>query len=331
MAEWLYIYGVTTFVMCIITIIGNVMTIVVFQQERSLTVKPSNLLILALSMTDLIYGTYILIYYGIIAFGLGYPYGELGCMVSVVFENTFVVSNILLVCISLDRVILVTVSYSKYVKLQTVSRIRLQIAVCCCIGALSAVVELSLWNFAKRASEVAANIDFNVYCLFPPRRMKGYGLFFSIVYFCIPCLLVTLFSMFFFARLRTRMQNSRKIGDRTSSNAETRSTCAERSTTSDESGDTDRGSNPKNRYLKPAITLAALVASMSLSRLPYCLYTIIVGIHPQLNKYEVIYIMLLILQLSPLLDPLFYAASQRLIQDFYKRKFTKLLKCIRPE
>ena len=119
MAEWLYIYGVTTFVMSIITIIGNVMTVVVFQQERSLTVKPSNLLILALSMTDLIYGVYILIYYGITVFGLGYPYGELGCMVSVVLENTFVISNILLVGISLDRVFLITVDYSKYIKLQT--------------------------------------------------------------------------------------------------------------------------------------------------------------------------------------------------------------------
>ena len=178
---------------------------------------------------------------------------------------------------------------------------------------------------------MAANIDFDVYCLYPPRRLKGYGLFFSTVYFCVPCLLVTLLSLIFFARLRARIQQSRQIGNSASNNAETNSTYAERSTISDENGDTDRGSNPRNRYLKPAFTLAALVASMSLSRLPFCFYVIIVGVHPKLNKYDVIYIMLLILQLSPLLDPLFYAASQRIIRDFYKRKLIKLWKCIHPE
>ena len=157
-------------------------------------------------------------------------------MVSVVLENTYVISNILLVAISLDWVFLVTVNYSKYVTLQTLSRIRLQIAVCCCIGILSVIIELCLWNFAKTGSVVAANIDFDVCCLYPPRRIKGYGLYVSIVNFSVPCLLVTLFSVFFFARLHARIKNTRQIGDSTSGNVEMHSNNAERSRTSNEEG-----------------------------------------------------------------------------------------------
>ena len=121
------------------------------------------------------YPGYMTLHRGITASGLRYPYWEFGCMISVVLESTYVISNILLVAISLDRDFLITMSYSKYVKLQTLLRIRLQIDVCCCIGILSVIIELCLWNFAKTVSVVVANIDFDVYCLYPPRRMKGYG------------------------------------------------------------------------------------------------------------------------------------------------------------
>ncbi|XP_072047143.1 melanopsin-B-like [Amphiura filiformis] len=324
MADIIYIYGVATLLMSILTILGNAMIIFAFQQGRSLRLRPSNLLILAVSISDLIYGIHLFVYFGITI--SGYPYGEIGCMISVFTEYTYNISNILLVALSLDRLLLVSLSYSKYTKWQSKSRIKLQISICYAIGMATSIVEVSLWNYAKRVNTIAASIDFDLYCLYPAGRMKSYGLLVAIGYFCVPVVVVAILCSVFFALLRLRIKKTGQIGCSTISGTQPN----EQSTTSTQ-GDVQDGDDNENRsairkrYLKPAVTLAALVTAMSLSSLPYCTYTIVVAVRPELNNFEVIYVMLLIAQLNPHLDPVFYGATQRSIQKYYKKKVVKLL------
>ncbi|XP_072047144.1 uncharacterized protein [Amphiura filiformis] len=324
MKDIIYIYGVATLLMSILTILGNVMIIFAFQQERSLRARPSNLLILAVSISDLIYGIHLFVYFGITI--SGYPYGEIGCMISVFTEYTYIISNILLVAISLDRLLLVSLSYSKYTKWQSKSRIKLQISICYAIGITTSIVEVSLWNYAKRVKTIAASINFNLYCLYPARRMKSYGIFVTIGYFCIPVVMVTFLCAVFFALLRLRIKKTRQISCSSISGTQSNEqfTVSTQGDVQDNDDDENR-SVVRKRYLKPAITLAALVTAMSLSSLPYCTYTIVVAVRPELNSFEVIHIMLLIAQLNPLLDPVFYGATQRSIQEYYKKKFAKIL------
>ena len=314
--------------------------------------KPSNFLILALSVSDLIYGLYLFLYYGV-TFSW-YPYGEVGCMISVFLEYTYYVSNILLIAISVDRVLFVGLNYTTYMKYQSKKRYQLVVLLCCSVGILMSVIELSLWNYAKKVNDVAANIDFSLYCLYPARRMNNYGLFVSVVYYIIPLFAVTILSVAFMLLLRRRLNQKNRIGcSSTATDSSSKSITvmtvstaqstngreALQSTSTTHSDATIENRKPsdetktdeedsKKRYMKPAMTLAALVGSMMLTFFPYCIYAIVTLVRPEIdNSASLIYIMMLVSQMNPGLDPMFYAATQRSIQTFYKRKFDKLLRC----
>ncbi len=323
MSDVVYIYGIVTLAMSILTVLWNTMIILAFYKEQNLRSRPSNLLILAIATSDLIYGLNLFVYYGF-SF-IGHPYGEIGCMISVFTEYAYVISNTFLVTISLDRLLLVSVPYSKYSAWQSKTRIKIQIGIVCVLGLIAAIVELSLWNYSKKVSPIAASIDFDLYCLYPARRMQSYGLVVSLGYLCMPVVLVTILSSIFFALLKIRISKSNQIGTSTASTVPSTGT-TQGGEDQDQDQDGGHRKSVRKRYLKPAITLAALITAMGFSSLPYCIYLIVVSARPSLNSFEVIYIMLLIAQMNPLLNPLFYGATQRSIQDFYKRAFVKLFR-----
>ena len=326
-----YYHGVFATIITSITIIGNLFTIIAFFRIKMLQLNPSNRLILALSIADLLYAAFVLVFAAIpYAFLPYYPYGEIGCSILVAGSNFYVVGNLILVAISVDRLLLVSLAYSTYTKIQTRTRINLSIGVCYAMGLVSALFELSLWQYAKKTNPVAAAINFSKYCFSPARFTRWFGLFYSLGLFCFPVLLIGILSGVFFCLLRVRIQKVAN-GRTTSSNAQPNvgrvSTVS--GNVAENSRRNDEEVEPKSRYIKAAVTLAALVAALGICILPYCMY-IIVGIFcSECTSVTALYIILNIVHMNPLLDPIFYSATQRNIREYYKSKCKKVLKFIR--
>ena len=197
------------------------------------------------------------------------------------------------------------------------------------MGLVSALFEMSLWQYAKTTNPVAAGINFTKYCFSPARFTRWFGLFYSLGLFCFPVLLIGILSGIFFCLLRVRI---RKVaaGSTTVSNSHGAGRVSTVSgNVAEHSQRNGEEVEPKSRYIKAAITLAALVAAMGICILPYCMY-IIVGIFcSECTSVTALYIVLNIVHMNPLLDPIFYSATQRNIREYYRRKSNKVMKFFR--
>ena len=315
-------------VLCVtqpITIIANLLTIIAFMKVPSLQTHTSNLLIFALSIADFISGVYHLWYDAIpLAFGLKPPFGEIGCMMTVPLEYFYTTGNFLLVAISIDRVLLVSMDYSKYVKIVTKSRLKLTMGICLLICQIPTVLVLSLWNYAKKNNANAASIDFEETCLYPIDRIKSFSVYQVVCFFYLPLCLVGIFSIIFIKRLLIRIHSNRRVipenripDNNVRSAGENQDEIAH--PTASEETTQDHKATIKKRYIKPALTLIALVSAMGISMVPYNTYCIVEVVTGTLNA-NVSYAMYFTLQLNPLLDPLFFAATQKGIREFYGSK-----------
>ena len=323
-----YLFGLFQTVTQSATIVANLLTIIAFANIRSLQTHTSNLLIYALSVTDFIWGIFQLLFYGVTyIYRYGPPGGEIGCMISVPFEYIYNAGNVLLVAISIDRVLLVTLDYSKYVKVTTKRRLKVIIAVCYLICLVGAAFELGLWNVAKDSIE--AELDYTHGCPFPARRMKFIGLFVSLFYFFLPLLLISIFSVIFINRLVARTRKNRQIGSNISNQSVATINNSQESDgpATDNTNDENQHGNAasRKRYVKAAVTLAALVSAMCISMFPFSMYLFIIAPSGR-DSTPVMLTFWYVLQLNPLLDPLFYAATQKDIKEFYGTKIKNLIR-----
>ena len=318
------LYVIIGIVLCVtqpVTIIANLLTIIAFKKVPSLQTHTSNLFIFALSIADFLSGIYQISYYGIpFAFSLKPPLGEIGCKMTVPFEYNFYTGNLLLVAISIDRVLLLSMDYSKYVKMTTKRRLKVAIGICVLIGQLGAAIELSIWDYATRHS---TDIDFDEICLYPSFRVKWFSIYVSLCIYFLPLTLVAIFSIIFFKRLLIKIRTTRRVKPE-SHNQESsiETTGGNREEIALE--ENTRNISTRKRYIKPAVTLAALVSAMGISMVPYCTYIVVAGAgYP---NPEVEYAMYLILQLNPFLDPLFFAATQKGVREYYATKIRGMLR-----
>ncbi len=316
--------------MSTLTILANLLTIIVFAKERSLRLKPSNNFILALNVSDMLFGIYVFTMVGIPGVLPGYPYGETGCMISHIASYTYVVGNLLLIAISVDRVLLVSLNYSKYTKFQTEFTVNTTICLCYGLAFIPGVVELGLWNHAKHVNFIATLIDYDAYCLSPTRlTFTSFTTILSLGVLCFPTFAVVFLSAIFFALLTRRIKKSSQIGDNSRVNSvRTADGTSEVATSSTENKENEGRSARRNRYIKPAVTLGVLVLSMCVSMLPYCTYLIMRVFCPSCftvdSELNVIRIVGFIGQFNPLLDPIFYSATQKTIREFYVKKCVKV-------
>ena len=316
----LLFYGITSFVISIITVTGNGLNLCVFFHERSLRVNPSNNFIIALTFNDFLYGIWVFIFLGIpYTFLDEYPYGEHGCKAAVCINYLFVVGNMLLLAVSVDRVLMVSLQYSRYVKFQTVSRTKLQIGLCYLAGIILAICEVGLWEHAKSDPTVAARLNFDQYCLSPPKRIKEFGLLVSFGFYVLPVLLIFGLNVVFFILLIRKIKSRGQVGTSTVSTVRTDSV----STTENQE------ENTKSRYIKPAITLGVLVGAMAISNIPYCVYITVVQFCTRCSDPIVVRICALIQQFNSLLDPLFYGLTQTKIREFYHKKTRRFLELLK--
>ncbi len=311
-------------------IIGcNLATIIAFWKERSLREKPSDLLILGLSTADLGDGVHLFLLAPAYITGL-WPFGEFGCRILLFTGGIFIfVSLLILMCISIDRLLLVSLHYSVYLKFQTKARVRITLLACWIIGGIPAIVEMVIWDIAKRIEPAAKFINFENVCLSPPRRIDAFASVVFVVFVFMPVIIVLCLSVAFLIFLRRRLRKRAQIGNtiaaersRSTQNNNHRSEHGESSTRSE----TDH-SHFKSRYLKPSLTLISLVIAMTICMVPYCLYIIGINIFcSECLDHNVVLQLALLIHLNPLFNPLLYAATQSKIRHFYRIKIKNVFK-----
>ena len=142
----------------------------------------------------------------------------------------------------------------------------------------------------------------------------------SVCFLFIPLFLVSSLSAIFIKRLLLKIRKNRRIlpvsqnyDDNTTAGGN-REEILRQPATEETSRETT-----KKRYIKPAITLGALVVAMAISLLPSCIYW---AVSPLIGSFNstISYALYFVLQLNPLLDPIFFAATQKDIRVFYGKK-----------
>ena len=328
----------------IATIVGNAGVMLAFLKVPALQEKPSDLLILNLSVTDFFLGWIMLIFMTPYFVSGMWPYGEIGCMIWAGSGNLLVSASLYTLCaISWDRVLLVVKEYPSYVKLQSRTRIKVTIGLCWILSLIPMTLELSMWKRAKENVFMASLINFNYICLSLPRLIKAFSLSGFFIFVLTPILMVTVLSAVFLYFLHLRLRKNRQvaIGGGSASANETTSHSAGNTATSTVEGNgvsAKPNTNEPNsksakshrfnkRYIKPAVTLAALVFAMAVCMLPYSIYVILGTFCPtcvaNINS-RLRYALLLLTYCNATLDPLLYSMTQSKIKGYYKSKLRNM-------
>ena len=347
----------------VLTVTCNLGIIVAFYKVPSLRVKASELLILSLSIVDFTQGLIFIPINNDYYIRQRWILGELGCQLWVAFGTyTGTTSLLLLVAISVDRVLLLTMTYPRYVRTLTRFRVKLVAAACAVIPVLPTITELGLWEYAKGIDPIARKINFDYTCLSTTRRLRGFQIL-LVVFNIIPCILVGIFSVFVMHRLRKILRRLQRVNPRVHGDSATAAAVMRFGT---QRQFTRRGCNRgvhnlgvhnpevrhpgnhrqrvrirvlnhnrghgivrraaqqnhryfvKNRYVKPSITLCALVSAIMICVLPYTIYVTIISplFNHNLNRTTILNLCLLMF-CNPLFDALFYGLSNGKIRRFY--------------
>ena len=311
---------VYTVILSLTTALANLGTIIAFWKVKGLGEKPSDYLILSLAVVDLFQGL-ILIPLHMSSFIFSrWIFGELGCKFYVAMAYASVTNGLVILCaISLDRLLLVKVQYPRYVKFQSKKRILCTIAVCWIISIVAATIDIGFWDFAKSIHVIAANINFTYTCLSPTRWIPEISLVFLLLFLLFPVFLVAALSVAFLLSLHTRLRKIRRVGPEDESTVP--------SAASGPMASDKRIQRSKNRYIKPAMTLGALVIAMIIGVVPYITYVVIIGtVWPQYLNPRVVYFLVLLLYCTPLFDAIMYAFTESKLRNFYVSCFRQLKK-----
>ena len=314
--------------LCFFIILGNLATIIAFWKVPSLCETPSELLILSLSCSDLTTGLIVIpLFSPMYITPQSWPFGELTCMILTFFTDLTLHSSLFTLCaISSDRFLLVFKDYSQYITTQSYSRIKKTIILGWVLSVTSGAVEISLWRVAKNLDETASSIDYDKYCLSPPRRMNSFALAYFLILYLTPVIIVCGLSVLFFCLLHQRLKHSWdmraesqliKLSKKTPQSHDNLSPVPSASSETQIANQALQNLQCK-RYIKPAITLLALVTAMAVTTLPYCFYVIAVDICGECSNWSVLYTLLLLQFCNACIDPFIYAMTQRKIQKFFK-------------
>ena len=315
---------VTTVLLCVIipvTIVGNLATIMAFIKVRSLREKPSDLLILALSCADL--GTGFAMLFPVTAIGY-WPWGEIGCQIYVWFANICVFSGVIITAsISLDRYLLISRDYPKYIKLQSKKRIIVTILVVYVYATSMGFLEVISWNLIPVPGGGKESFDYSRECRSPAKHNFTYAMVLFMVNMFLPMMMIEILSLSFVVLLRRKLKNRAQVGDQDysqSGNTPGSNTATTgRSTIASNSGDKNSREGSRNRYTKAAITLGALVIALNICLPPFVLYILIISFFcPKCSNGNVRDTLNYLLYFNSCLNPLLYTATMGKIRRFYK-------------
>ncbi|XP_072039227.1 D(5)-like dopamine receptor [Amphiura filiformis] len=295
------------------TLLGNAGTIVAFYKVRGLREKPSDLFILSLSCADLLMGC--VITFTVPTYALGYwAWGKTMCQLFATLANIAVIAGILnTLMICWDRYVLISKEYPKYVKIQSKRRVIGIITVVWVYSLITGFIEWVVWDVVK-IPETVYEFDFTRECRSPPKHNFVFQTQAFTRNVFLPLLGIEGLSVAFVVLLRRRLHKRMQVTDSEYSNTQSQQ-LQERSD--------QPGGSSTNRYVKAAITLAALVIALNLCLLPFILYTLYVSLVCPTCGDRLIRDILsnIFVPLNSCINPVLYAVTMSKIKRFYKRLF----------
>ncbi len=327
-------------VLCIMTFlvfVGNITTIVAFWKVPLLREKPSNLLILNLTCADLGVGfSLLMVTPG--RFVGHWLWGKIGCQINVFILNLFIITGMLTtLAISVDRYLLITKPYPRYVVLQSQRSILKIIAGIWFYALIWGIVEIIMWDVIVNSLSVDY-FDFNKICTSPAKHIFLPAAIYFVINFLVPLIAIEVLSICFIVNMRNKLKRTNPMDQDSSSVSQTGSVSVFNSrhrlrsrpglTTGegepsevpqDEEGTIDR--HPiRKRYMKAAVTLAGLVIILNVCCLPYILYTLITSLLcPWCRNDKVSFILFQVVRTNSSLNPFLYALTMAKIRQFYKK------------
>ncbi|XP_022081354.1 muscarinic acetylcholine receptor DM1-like [Acanthaster planci] len=200
------VVGVLLLLVVIITLAGNILTICAFVSNILLRQKPSNLLLLSLSCSDLVVGATGLPMAAIHT-GLGYwPLGKAGCITLAFCSVVGVSAGMYTVtAVSLDRYFLVSREYPAYLKLQSARNVKVTIAAAWTVAVLISSCEAIVWVTGDYTS-----VDYTKVCLSPVRSDPRFTHVIFVLLFVIPFLVILISTLRFSFLLRKRLRKQKQ-------------------------------------------------------------------------------------------------------------------------
>ena len=246
---------------CSVIVIGNILVISAFVREKELRLKPANLFILNLSISDLMVGVISIPFFNIWELHTEtWIFGEVVCKLWNIVDYTATTQSAMaIVLISFDRVILVSkgLKYRKYITLRLT---------------LFLIVSSWIWSFSLNSIPILFSdtviepwVDYQYSCDFAILYKTIYKVTATIFSFVLPFTCLFIFNGIVYNNIRAR----------------SRGVFSSHSTTRRSDGgpvrnnNQGRGTSEYKKHRKAAITLALIVGVFLICWLPWSCYKLV--------------------------------------------------------
>ncbi|XP_072022099.1 melanopsin-like [Amphiura filiformis] len=322
------LHVVAVSIVTILTLVSNVATIFSFIKVSLLRQKTSNLLILNLSCADLGIGLIQIYQFPLIAMNF-WPYGKYGCqLLNFLGDLFFSGGMVTTVAISMDRFLLLSQEYPKYLRIQSKKRIMYIIGGIWLYGILLGTSEVIFWDMLIPPGS-HDYFDFSQDCRSPPKHNLNFALVLFILAIFGPLLVIESFSIAFLVRLVRKLRKPMvhpSSDTMSSQNANPSSNRSAAGPSGSSAVPMDHGAaiprdeaDSNKRYKKAAIVLGSIVLVVNICTLPYVLYALITVFCPQYNNVHLQDTLRYLGYLNSCINPFLYAATMIKIRKFYKR------------
>ena len=187
----------------IIAAVGNGATIVAFAFDKKLRFKPSETILLALSVSDFLLDTIVVPVEIAAIVQVGFwPLGKPACHLMIVLSYTLVTASVYFtILFSWDRYRLVSLNYSSYLKSQSFKKHYCLILITVSVASIPGILETAM---LKSLTPSTYDNIFN--CIIPSAYYLYLAFTLTASYSIIPVIFVTTFVVLFFKNLMRRIK-----------------------------------------------------------------------------------------------------------------------------
>ncbi|XP_038076668.1 octopamine receptor Oamb-like [Patiria miniata] len=287
--------SVILWLICSVTVIGNVLVISTFVRDRELRLKPANLFILNLSVSDLLIGLISIPFFNVWRHTEMWLAGEVACKLWNIVDYTATTQSALaIVLISFDRYMLVSkgLQYRKYITLRLTQGLIVT----------SWVFSFSLNSIPILCSDIVLEpwVEYNQDCDFAILYQFSYKLTTAMFSFVIPLIFLSIFNIIVYNNIRARSRgfNRGRSSGLNSSVAIARSNSSQ-----------SRGSSEYRKHRKAAITLALIVGMFLTCWLPWYVYKLAIIDNEAAENRDLMDGFIYLLWANSAINPFLYAAT----------------------
>lgn len=315
-----YALGVVTSIWTIIIIIGNSATIAAFCYVPGLRIRPSDLIFLNLACTDLGLGlSNVLFVYSRI--NVIWPTGKVGCQITLFAQNIFVVASVFTtVAIVMDRYLLVSREFPKYLTIQCRSTVRATIALIWMYAFISAGSEIILWD--RVAVLDIGRTDRPDTCQSPVKHIFLPSAIYYVLNAILPIILLLTVTIYNLCKLRRVL---RQIDVSNMQLQATLAAAARNAIPPPPQGLPHHPYASKKRYTNAALTMVVIGLGHSLCGLPFITYTLITNLPcKECHSYFTRRVLADMVRFNSCINPFLYAATMGKIRTFYRQVFRRI-------